>query len=201
MGAGFFDRDEIDFGSAGAEVDVALVSGARAFGIGGAPLGVGEVKVFGGFKKAEVLFHISEGAAGAEAFENAGLGGGADGAKEGVGMLFVLDVDGGGELGEDGQGGILLRGGKEAAERGTGGDEVKTAVVARFAEDLDGVIVGVAGAEVENVLLVLGREDSELIFGLFHQCHNEGSVAEGVRQIWSEGAEGGMTNDQDPMSN
>ena len=99
----FFDRDEVDVGGAGAGIDVALVSGAGAFGIEGAPLGVGEVEVFDGFEEAEVLLHIGEGTALLEGLEDAGFDGGSDGAEEGVGALLVADVGRGGDLGEDGQ--------------------------------------------------------------------------------------------------
>src|SRR5687768_2848352 len=92
----------VGVGIFGAEADVVFVVGAGGFGMFGAEFCVGEVEVFGGPEKFEVVMHIGQGASGAEVFEDAGLDGGADGAEEGVGVLLVADVGGGGDLGEDG---------------------------------------------------------------------------------------------------
>ena len=100
----------------------------------GAELGVGEVKIFGGFEEAEVAGHVGQCFAVAEILEDAGLDGGADGAEEGVGVLLVADVGGGGELGEEAVGGIRLVLGEEAAEGGAGGVEVQAAFGAGFGE-------------------------------------------------------------------
>ena len=97
-----FDWGEVGFGSFGALFDVFRVGGADGLGVVDAEFGVGEVEAFDGAEETEVFFHVGEGAAVAEVFENAGLDGCADGTDEGVVLLFVADVSGGGELGEEG---------------------------------------------------------------------------------------------------
>ena len=100
IGRSFVGGEEVGVGSFGAVLDVIFVGGAGGLWMFGAEVGVGEVKGFGGAEEFEIVLHIGEGAAGVEVFEDAGLDGGADGAEEGVGLLFVTDVGGGGELGK-----------------------------------------------------------------------------------------------------
>ena len=97
-------------------------------------------------------------------------------------MLFVTDIRGGGVLGEDSEVRILMGGGEETAKGGTGGGDIEAAFGARFAELIDGVVVGLPVAEVEDMLLVFPGEGVELASGF---THNGRTVAEGVGQIRS----------------
>ena len=161
----FVGREEIGVGSFGAVLDVIFVRSAGGFGMFGAEVSVGEVKAFGGAEEFEIVLQVGESAAGIEVFEDAGLDGGADGAEEGVGLLFVTDVGGGGELGEEGVVGLGLGGGEEARDGAAGGDDIEAAFGTGTAEKFDGLVVGRFGAEVEDEFAVGFRESGELVFG------------------------------------
>ena len=161
----FVGGEEIGVGSFGAVLDVIFVGGAGGFGMNGAEVGVGEIERLGDAEEFEIVLQVDEGAAGTDVFEDAGLDGGANGAEEGVGLLFVTDVGGGGELGEQGMVGFGLGGGAEAGERAAGGDDVEAAFGAGAAEELDGFVVGSFGAEIEDEFTVGLGKGGELVFG------------------------------------
>ena len=123
----FVGREEVGVGGFGTVLDVIFVRSAGGFGMFGAEAGIGKVEGFGSAEEFKIVLHIGEGTAGVQVFEDAGLDGGADGAEEGVGLLFVTDVCGGGELGEEGVVGFGLGGGEEAREGAAGGDYVEAA--------------------------------------------------------------------------
>lgn len=170
IGLGWIEGKEIEVRSVGATLDEALVGGAGGFGVGGAEFGIGEVKAFGGAEESEIFFHVGEGAAAAEVFEDACFDGGADRAEEGIGVLFVADVGGGGDLGEDGAVRIRLGCGEETAESGRGGADVEAAFGAGFAEKIDDFLVGMVGAEVEDELAVVLGKGGELVSGFRDIC-------------------------------
>ena len=161
----FVGREEIGVGSFGAVLDVIFVRSAGGFGMFGAEVGVGEVKAFGGAEEFEIVLHIGESAAGIEVFEDAGLDGGADGAEEGIGLLFVPDVGGGGDLREEGVVGCRLGGGEEAREGAARSDDVEAAFGTGAAENYDGLVVGSFGAEIEDEFAFGLGEGGELVFG------------------------------------
>ena len=154
---------EIGFGRVGATLKVGFEGGVGEFGMLGAEFGIGEIEVFGGAEEAEIRGHFGERFAVAEVLEDAGLDAGADGTEEGIGIEFVADVGGGGDLGEDGLRwfGIVL--GIETAERGAGGDEVEAAFGARSGENFGDFGVAVPRAEVEDVFAVGFGKFGELV--------------------------------------
>lgn len=166
---------------------MALVGGAGNSGIVSTPVGICEVDILDDFQETKFLVHIGECFALSEAFKDSGFDIGANGAEESVGILFVADVGGSGVLGEEGVVGIGVGGGEEAAEGGGGGDDFEATFGARFGEEIGGLVVGLPGTEVEDVVAVVLGESGELVLRFIHM---RGSLGEGVGNLWTYPQEG-----------
>ena len=125
---------------------------------------VGEETLLDAREGAEILVEISEGLAGAHGFEETILDEAEEGFEIGFAVGLVLDADGAGELapgfGGDGFGMMF---GEKFAEITAAGGEVEAAFVARFGEDLCGLIVRMFFAEVKDEGLVFLWEGGECV--------------------------------------
>ena len=156
--------NEVEVGCFSAALDMVFIGGAGGFGMFGAEFGIREVEVLGGFEEAEILFHVGKRPAFLELLKDVRLDGGTNGAEKRIGILFVTNVGGGGELGEERAGGFGIGAGVETAKGGAGGVEVESAFEKRFGEEFDDFGVAVARAEIENVFAVRFRKFGELVF-------------------------------------
>ena len=116
-----------------------------------------------------------------ELLENVCLDRGANGAKEGIGILLVTNVCCGGELGKESRGRFGIGVDVEARQGGAGSVNGKAALGARFAEKSDGLVVGMGGAEVDDEFAVFFGKKGELAFRFcIHICQKN---IRGVGQI------------------
>ena len=116
-----------------------------------------------------------------ELLKNVCVNGCANSAEEGAGMLLVTNVGGGGELGEERPGGLGIGVDVEAGGGGAGSVDSEAAFRARFAEKINGLVVGMGGAEVDDEFAVLFGKKDELAFRF---CIH----------IWRQDRRGGRTN-------
>jgi hypothetical protein len=162
-----WEWNEVEVRGFGATVHVLLIGGTSGFRVFDAELGVGEVETLERFEEANILFHVGESFSGVETFQDANFGRGANRAEKSVGILLVLNLHSESLLSEDNVAWLRDGTGKEAAESATGGSDAESAVGPRLSEDLDHLVVVLAGAEVEDVFAVLLRKGRALVTFFF----------------------------------